>query len=181
MNEGDTILRIRTKEGTILRITLPCEIYRRMLIDSPHGIPPLFLRNLVTLASNRSARSIDKADGRGTHFYRRLYRRGFPLNKLLPLVAKTLDKKDFEAVTRSLVREMNNKKKAENGPDIVDVAICYLDDAGTLVDCIASEGADRVTSFLQKKLGVPYKLEPDTYRKRVERLRGRGVKLGSDK
>jgi hypothetical protein len=170
MNKDGGILRIRTKEGRILRIALPDEICR-------NGISPLFLRNLATIASNRSGRS--RADGRATHRYRRLYLRGVPLNKLLPLAAKRLDKRDFEVLTRSCVREMNEKRPNIAWPDI-DAAICYLDDAGTLAHCSAREAAERVTAFLQRH-GLNHNLSSDVYRKRRERLQRIGVKLGPDK
>jgi hypothetical protein len=180
MKQDASILRIRTKEGRILRITLPREIYGSV----GRGISPRFLRNLTTIASIRSNRSIAKADGRATHRYRRLYRRGFPLNKLLALAAKTLNERDFEAVTRSCVREMNDKKKAEiDWPDI-DVVICFLDAVGALTDCSASEASKRISSYLRDH-GVGYQLAlglaAEAYRKRRQRLRRDGVKLGPDK
>src|SRR5262249_632189 len=168
-----TTLRIMSKEGRILRITLPREI------SIACGSSPRLLRNLATIASNRSGRSLPKADGRATLRYRRLYRLGFPLNKLLPLAAKTLDRWDFDVLARSCVREMNEKKAEITWPDF-DVAICFLDAAGALSDCTAEAAAKHVTSFLHKH-GIPQNLTADAYRKRVKRLRSIGVRLGPDK
>jgi hypothetical protein len=177
MNKDGVILRIRTKDGKILRITLPQEIYRSIAF-------PRFLRNLATIASNRSGRRYAErkkpVDGRATLYrrlYGRLYRQGHPLKKLLPLAARTLDERDLEVVTRSLMRD---KKKPElTWPDF-DVAICHLDAVGALADCSDREASGHVTSYLHK-LGIPSNLTPDAYRKRRERLQRIGVKLGPDK
>jgi YD repeat-containing protein len=165
IRSAPTILRVRTKESRILRITLPDEIIAR-------GISSRFLRNLATIASSRSGRS--HADGhRAGHLYHRLYRQGQPLKKLLPLAAKILHEEELEVVTRSLMRD---KKKAEIGWPDIDVVICFLDDAGTLAHCSAEAAAEHVTSYLHDH-GVPWHLRADAYRKRVERLRRDGIKF----
>ena len=163
-----TILRIRTKDGRLHRITLPDEICR--------NISPQFLRHLAKIASCRSGQS--QADGRAAaaHPYRRLYRLGFPLKKLLRSATETFDNRELEIVTTSLAREINDRKTAEiDWPDF-DVAICHLAAVGRLASCTAEEAAKRVTDFLQGQ-GVPWNLTADAYRQRVKRLRRIGVKL----
>jgi hypothetical protein len=91
-----------------------------------------------------------------------------------------LDEKNLGILIRSLTREANGNKKPEIAWPDIDVVICHLDDAGALAHCSTREGAARASSDLKKR-GISYNLSPDSYRKRLERLRRKGVELESDK
>jgi hypothetical protein len=77
-----------------------------------------------------------------------------------------LDEKKCEVLIRNLFR----KKKLKRGPDI-DVAICYLDDTEKLTLLSSTEASKRLSWHLKHQLPAA------TYRKRIERLRRKGVKL----
>ena len=82
------------------------------------------------------------------------------------------------------LKSLSRKEKTEKYEVPIDVAICYLDDVGTLT-CTAEKAAKHVTSFLHrlgspilsKKEGLPRNLTAGAYRKQIERLRRIGVKL----
>jgi hypothetical protein len=95
------------------------------------------------------------------------------LKPLLKIAIKTFDDdKNLELFLKSLFRKEKDQKTEVD----IDVAICYLDDTEKLTLLSSSDASKRVTSYLHER-GVPYKLSATAYRKQIERLRRKGVKL----
>jgi hypothetical protein len=163
--------------GGACRISLLSATHGRILIDWPDGIPLRLMRNVATIALHHAERAQSIP-----HFYRRLYRRGLRGTTIVQMASEILNERNSEIVIKDLGREIGNR--AIKLPEI-DVVICLLDDAGTLTNCTMSKASELVSSWVrqhlpQEEYGINYKLKPEAYRKRVERLRRIGVKLASD-
>jgi hypothetical protein len=103
------------------------------------------------------------------------YRSGaLGLKPLLKIAMKTFDDKNLELFLKSLFRkEKPRKTETEVG---IDVAICYLDQTEKLTLRTAEDASKRVTSYVHER-GEQYKFSAAAYRKRIERLRRKGVML----
>jgi hypothetical protein len=133
-------------------------------VNVPRGISARFVRNALRIGLEK----IHSGDGREkwtAKDHRRsllfLARAGMPLKALLRSADKNLDERNLWILVRSLARKRNGKKRGI--PD--EIAIICLDAQGKLT------GSAKADSAL---LGV----SPDAYRKKVERLRKIGVRLG---
>jgi hypothetical protein len=149
------------------KITLSRETHRRLLGNYPL-FSDRFIENMLIIALNPGGRS-------AAHFDRRLllalHRSGVPLKQLIQSAMKTLDDKNFELFLRSLFR----KSKATDVD--IDLVICYLDDTEKLTQRTANDASNRLSSYLQQRGVVPYQFSAAAYRKRIARLRRKGVKL----
>jgi hypothetical protein len=147
---------------------LSAETHRR-LRSKFRGCSDRFIENLLIL--------VLKPVGKSAEFTRRvaqtLYRSGrIRLKTLVQYAVEILDDDDLELFLRNLFR----KEETEKNEVDIDVAICYLDDLGELANRSAKKAGERVSEYLQTG-GYSYKIEAAAFRRRVQRLRCKGVKL----
>ena len=148
-------------------ITLSGEINDLLLRDFP-SCSDRFVENLLIILLNRAE---------SAQFDRRnltdSYRKG--ALQLRPLVEQALKLNDenLELLFRNLFR----KETAGKAVADIDFAICYLDDTEKLTQLSSRDARDRISSYLQARGGGAYKFTAAAYRRRIERLQRKGVKL----